>query len=307
MRGAFIEALLDLAQIDERVFLLTGDLGWTVVETFAARYPERFLNTGVAEQNMAGVAAGLAQAGFIPFVYSIATFSSMRCYEQIRNGAVLHHLPVRFVGIGGGFAYGHAGPTHYALEDLTITRTQPGLTVLVPADPPQTRSVLQATASWPGPIYLRIGKGGNAPIPGLNGRFAFGRPEEVRQGRELLFLACGGIVHEALIAADALREHGVSAAVAVMAHLPFAATDPLVELLSRFPHVVTLEEGYAAGGLGSLIAETIARHCLACRLRICGVVAPIACQTGGEKYLRGQYGLDARALAEAALACLTRQ
>src|SRR5258708_24957529 len=108
MRRAFLEGLAELAQTDERVFLLTGDLGWSVVEGFAARHPGRFLNVGVAEQNMAGVAAGLALAGFVPFVYSIATFTSMRCCEQVRNGAVLHRLPVRFVGIGGGYAYGHA-------------------------------------------------------------------------------------------------------------------------------------------------------------------------------------------------------
>ena len=125
MRKAFIQSLCDLAARDERVMLLTADLGWSVLEPFAERFPKRFLNVGVAEQNMLGIATGLARQGFVPFVYSIATFASMRCYEQFRNGPVLHGLPVRVVGTGGGFAYGHAGPTHHAIEDLSIARTLP--------------------------------------------------------------------------------------------------------------------------------------------------------------------------------------
>src|SRR5262249_60885545 len=127
-------------------------------EPFAAAYPTRFLNVGVAEQNMLGLATGLAREGFIPFVYSIATFATMRCCEQFRDGPVLHQLPVRVVGIGGGFAYGHAGPTHYALEDLTIAPTQPGVTVLAPAGKAQARPGVQAGAALPGPAYLRLDK-----------------------------------------------------------------------------------------------------------------------------------------------------
>jgi transketolase len=189
MRTGFIEALIELAADDDRVFLLTADLGWSVVEPFAERFPDRFLNVGVAEQNMLGVATGLAQTGYVPFVYSIATFSSMRCYEQIRNGPILHRLPVRVVGIGGGYAYGHAGPTHYALEDLCLARTQPGLTVAAPCDRRQAQAVIAATADLPGPAYLRIGKSACGDLPGLNGRFAWNRPEMVRPGSDVLLLA----------------------------------------------------------------------------------------------------------------------
>ena len=300
MRKAFVEALFELARADDRVFLVTGDLGWSVVEEFAAQKPKRFLNAGVAEANMAGLAAGLAHAGFVPFIYSIATFSSMRCYEQVRNGALLHHLPVRIVGIGGGYAYGHAGPTHYAVEDIAILRTQPGMTVLAPADPAQARSVVRATADLPGPAYLRIGKGGNPEVPGLGGRFALGRPEVVREGRDVLFLACGTVVHEALAAAGALEGEGVSAAVAVLAHVGFAASPALVELLRAFPAAVSVEDGSVAGGLGSLAAETIAQEGLPCRLAIAGIRSPFAAETGSEAYMRAAAGLDAPALAAAA-------
>ncbi|MGD0091426.1 MAG: transketolase C-terminal domain-containing protein [Planctomycetota bacterium] len=300
MRTAFMETLVELAEADERIFLLTADLGWTVVEKFAARFKDRFLNVGVAEANMAGIATGLAQADYVPFIYSIATFASMRCYEQVRNGPLLHGLPVRIVGTGGGYAYGHAGPTHYALEDLAIARTQPGMTVLVPADPQQTRNILRATLLLRGPAYLRVGKGGNPAVPGLNGRFSFGAPELVREGQGVLFIACGGIVHEALRAAEALEAEGLSAAVAVQAHLPGRPHPALAALLRKFRRVVSVEEGYAAGGLGSLVAETIAQEGLHSRLAICGVREPFSGVSGSESYMRAQAGLDAGSLAAAA-------
>jgi len=291
---------MDLAATDPRLFLLTGDLGWSVVEPFAAAYPDRFLNVGVAEANMAGIAAGLALTGYTPFIYSIATFTSMRCYEQVRNGAVVHRLPVRIIGIGGGFSYGHAGPSHHALEDLAICRTQPGLTVLVPADPQQTATAVRLAQSLPGPAYLRIGKGGNAPVPGLEGRLRLGRPETVREGTGVLFLTTGSIVHEALEACGVLEPRGVSPAVAVMAHLPFAPGPALVETLARFDVVVTVEEGFTAGGLGSLAAEAIARYGLRCRLCACGVNRNFISRSGSERWLRRRHGLDGGSLAEAA-------
>ena len=305
MRTALIRTLLELAEEDDRIFLLTGDLGWSVVEEFAKRHPDRFLNTGVAEANMAGIAMGLAQVGFMPFLYSIATFASMRCYEQVRNGALLHNLPVRVVGIGGGYAYGHAGPTHHALEDLALARTQPGMTVLVPADPAQTSNVVRATLDLPGPAYLRIGKGGNPDLPGLDARCAFGRPEVVRDGTDLLFLACGSVAHEALKAAELLDAKDVSAAVAVLAHLPFTAGGALVDLLRRFSLVLSVEEAYIAGGLGSLVAETIAQRGLACRLEMCGVRESFGPASGSEAYLRARCGLDAGSLERAARECVT--
>ncbi len=126
MRATFVRTLMELAEEDERIVLLTGDLGFTVVEPFAERFPGRFFNVGVAEQNMLGVATGLAEAGYVPFAYSIATFATLRSYEFVRNGPVLHRLPVRVVGVGGGLEYGMNGLTHYALEDIALMRAQPG-------------------------------------------------------------------------------------------------------------------------------------------------------------------------------------
>ena len=139
MRGTFVNTLCDIARQDERIVLLTGDLGFTVLEPFREAHPKRFYNVGVAEQNMVGLATGLAESGLIPFCYSIGTFASLRPFEFIRNGPVLHHLPVRIVGLGAGFEYGTAGTTHFSLEDIGVLRTQPGLDIIAPADFEQRR------------------------------------------------------------------------------------------------------------------------------------------------------------------------
>ena len=196
MRVDFINGLIELAERDRRVMLLTGDLGFTVLEPFAERFPDRFVNAGVAEQNMMGLATGLAEAGFHPFTYSIATFATMRPYEFIRNGPVLHRLPVRIVGVGGGFDYGHNGATHYALEDVGLMRMLPGLRVVVPADAAQAKASLQATADLCCPIYFRIGREG-APVPGLEGRFELDHLSRIGEGDDLAILVMGPLAHEA--------------------------------------------------------------------------------------------------------------
>ena len=223
MRASLVRTLVDLAAADSRVFLLTADLGWSVVEPFAAAYPTRFLNIGVAEANMAGVAAGLALVGYTPFIYSIATFTSMRCYEQVAQWSRASPAPRSGRRHRRWFSYGHAGPTHHALEDLAICRTQPGLTVLAPADPEQTVAAVRLTQTLPGPVYLRVGKGGDPAVPGLDGRLRLDCPEVVRDGTVVLLLATGSIIHEALQAARLLEGRGISTAAAVMAHLPFVA------------------------------------------------------------------------------------
>lgn len=307
MRSAFVDALCARAAVDERIFLLTADLGWSVLERFADAFPRRFLNVGVAEQNMLGIAAGLAREGYTPFVYSIATFSSMRGYEQFRNGAVLHRLPVRVLGMGGGFSYGHAGPTHHALEDLAIMRAQPGVAVVAPADSAQARQALEVVADLPGPAYLRIDKASCPDIAALAGRFTLDRPEPVRDGGDVLLLTTGSITHDVLEAADILQRRGIVAAVAVLAHLGFTASAALCRLLARYPRVVTVEEGTVAGGLGSLAAEAIADHGLGCRLSRLGVQASFIEETGSTSYLRARHGIDPPGVAAAVERGLARR
>ena len=298
MRRALIDALLDLAEIDSRVLLLTGDLGWSFIEPFIEAFPKRFLNVGVAEQNLVGVATGLALAGYIPFVYSIATFSSMRCYEQIRNGPILHQLPVRVLGIGGGFSYGHAGPTHYSLEDVAIMRTQPGMTVLCPADCNQVKLAIRETRTIPGPVYLRIGKRDGFEIPSLADQAGLDNLQIVVPGERVLIVACGEIVTEAIEAASILSSRGIAASVATLLKIPFSAPPELADQLRDFEIVVSVEEGYAVGGLGSLLAEAVAKYRLGLRLIVHGVQAGLSTYTGDQLHMRMKHELDAAAIAK---------
>ena len=303
MRGAFIQSLVALAERDPRIVLLTGDLGFTVVEDFAERFPDRFINVGVAEQNMLGVATGLAEAGFVPFAYSIATFATMRPYEFIRNGPLLHGLPVRVVGVGSGLDYGPNGITHYALEDVALMRAQPEMMVVVPADPDQARAAVVATADVRGPIYFRVGKGAQS-IPELGGRFSPGRADILREGRDIALIALGPAARIALDAADLLAPLGVEAAVAVVSSFNPSPTEDIAGLLDRVPMAITVEVHYVNGGLGSFVAEVIAEHGLDVRLLRSAVHEMPRARSGSQQYLLEHYGLTSRAVVDSALASL---
>jgi transketolase len=300
MRNAFSKRLCELAERDERVVLLTGDLGFTVLDDFAERYPDRFVNVGVAEQNMVGIATGLADAGFIPFAYSIATFASMRPYEFVRNGPLLHRLPVRIVGVGGGFDYGVNGITHYALEDVALMRAQPEMTVVVPADREQAAAALDGVWDHPGPVYLRLGKGGD-PIPGLGGRFELGTASTIGDGEDLAIVALGPSAADATEAAALLSDRGLQATVAVVSTLRAAPDEALAELLSAVPFALTVEAGYRSGGLGSAVAEIVADRGLDCRVARCGVDRMPHGISGSDGYLKGIFGLSPDQLAKTAV------
>ena len=297
MRSEFVESVVELAARDERVLLLTGDLGYTVLEPFAERFPDRFFNVGVAEQNMVGLSTGLAEAGFVPFVYSIATFASMRAYEFVRNGPLLHELPVRIVAVGGGLDYGYNGVTHYALEDIALMRAQPGMTVVAPADAAQARTALAETAGLPTPVYFRLGKG-ETPVAGLEGRFGLGRAHTVTEGDDVAIVALGTMAAPALEAAELLEARGIGATVVVVSSVSPPPLDDLAELLERVGLVVTVEAHYRNGGLGSLVAELVADRRLSCRLVRKAVEVVPRGLIGSPDYLYETLGLSAPQLAE---------
>lgn len=304
MRGAFANTLTELAGRDPRILLLTGDLGYMALEPFAEQFPERFFNVGVAEQNMVGLATGLAEAGFIPFVYSIVSFAVLRPYEFIRNGPIQHQLQVRIVGVGGGMEYGSNGLSHYGLEDVAVLRTQPGITILAPADHQQTRAALLASWDLPGPIYYRLGKDDKTTVAGLDGRFELGKLQRIGDGADLLLIAMGNIASEASAALQALAARGVACSLAIVAHVSPAPIDELVGLLAVFPAALAIESHYAVGGLGSLVAEVIAERNLRCRLVRCGVHSLPDGVTGSQRYLYQRHGLSTDGLVATALATL---
>ena len=305
MRAAFINTLIELAEIDSRIVLLTGDLGFTVLERYCEKFPDRFYNVGVAEQNMVGIATGLAESGFIPFVYSIATFASMRCYEFIRNGPVLHQFPVRIVGVGGGFEYGSAGATHHALEDIGLMRLQPGLTVLAPADHRQAAEALRKTWSLPGPVYYRIGKDDKATIRGLEGRFELGRTHIVRDGSDLLILTMGSIASEAVAAAEQLAVQGIQSTLAIVSTVNPAPLQDLAALLQRHSHALTVEAHFQSGGLGSMVSEVVAENGIPCLMHHCAVKTTFTSESGDHQYMLRLHGLSHEKIVEAAVQLIT--
>jgi transketolase len=305
VRRAFIRTLVDLATDDERILLLTGDLGYTVVEPFAERFPRRFFNVGVAEQNLVGLATGLAESGFLPFVYSIATFVVTRAYEFIRNGPLAHGLPVRIIGVGGGFEYSSAGFTHYGVDDVGLMRVQPGLTIIAPADHEQAAAALRATWRQDGPIYYRLGKDDVSTVPGLNGRFEPGRAQMLSEGKDLLVLAMGAVARQAEEAVTQLAARGVSVGLMIVDTVNPPPTEQLRQALASVPVAMTVEAHYLVGGLGSLVSEVVAEHGVRCRVARCGVGTVPAGRTGSEAYMSEQYGLSTEGLVASALRALS--
>lgn len=299
MRGAVLRTLTDLAAQDPRVVLLTGDLGFMVVEDFAEKFPDRFWNVGVAEQDMIGIATGLAEAGFLPFTYSIATFSALRPYEFVRNGPVHHGLPVRILAVGGGFEYGSAGPTHHCLEDLAVMRALPGLTIVAPADHQQAAAALDATWDHPGPVYFRLGKDDRSVVHGLDGRFGLGRAQTVRAGTDgVVIVAVGAIAREAVAAAVLLGDRGIDCGVTVVASVAPAPVEDLLAAFDGAHTIVTVEAHSIVGGLGSLVCEVVAEHRVPAGVVRCGVRSGSDGVSGSEAFLNARHGLSAERIAQ---------
>ena len=306
MRAAFFRTLTELGAESPEILLMTGDLGYMAIEPFAEAFPDRFFNVGVAEQNMIGMATGLAEAGYVPFAYSIAPFACLRPFEFLRNGPILHRHRVRVAGVGGGFEYGPAGPTHYGLEDVGVLRTQPGLTLVAPADHQQTRTALLRTWNESGPVYYRLGKDDRSVVPGLDGRFELGRAQVVREGGDLLLVAMGSVAGEVVRAADLLEGAGIHATVLIVASLNPAPEEDLAQAVSRVPVAVTVEAHFIVGGVGSLVSEVVAGRGLACRVLRCGVRRTPDGVTGSQDFLHRSHGLCADEIAATARGALAR-
>lgn len=303
MRAAFVETLTRLAHDDDRVVLLTGDLGFMALEPFADAHPGRFVNVGVAEQDMIGIATGLAESGFRPYCYSIAPFAALRPYEQIRNGPVAHRLPVTVVGVGAGFEYGSAGFTHHGIDDLGALRAQLGLTLVSPADARQTASALEVLHGLPGPAYLRIGKDDRTVVPGLDGRFALGRVETVRDG-EVPILALGAMGTVACGTAELLATQGIECSVHVVASVSPSPADDLRRLASGRGHLFTVEAHGVIGGLHSLVAESVASMVEHRSVHPLAVEQWTPGHTGSEPAMRARHGLLEQQIADRIIGAL---
>lgn len=304
MRDAFVRALTEVAGRDDRVVFLTGDLGFRLFDDFAARFPGRFWNVGVAEATMASVAAGLALEGKKPFVYSIVPFVTMRCFEQVRNDICYHEADVVLVGVGGGYAYGLNGPTHHGVEDIALMRALPNMKVVCPADPLEASAAVHALARERGPAYLRLGRAGEPRIHETPPDFRLGKALVLREGSDLALLSCGPIAAVGLEAAERLAGAGVSVRVVSMPTVKPLDTECVLEAAERFRAVATLEEHTTLGGFGSAVAEVLAEAGIRIPFRRFGTADRFCSLCGDQTTLRRANGLDAETLSTALLELL---
>ncbi|HLA71094.1 MAG TPA: transketolase C-terminal domain-containing protein [Steroidobacteraceae bacterium] len=309
MRNAFIAELQQLVATDPRIMLITADLGFGVFDQFAKDHPRQFLNAGVAEQNMTGLATGLAMEGRIVFTYSIANFPSLRCLEQIRNDAAYHDANVKVVSIGSGFSYGALGISHHATEDIAIVRALPGLTVVSPGDEWEVRQATRALISTPGTCYLRLDKSKAPPNHRPDDVFEIGKARVVRAGTDLTIAVTGGILEVALTAAAELaREHKIETRILSVHTAKPLDVAALAAAARETGGLLALEEHTVEGGLGGAIAESLLELGAIPRafMRV-GLRAGFSSAVGGQEYLRAVYGLDQRSVVASALKLLKRQ
>lgn len=304
-RKAFAETLIELAASDRRIVAVVNDsVGSSNLKEFRRRFPERLVNVGIAEQNMVGVGAGLANGGLIPFVCGASCFLTGRALEQVKVDLGYSRSNVKLCGMSSGVAYGELGPTHHSIEDLAWTRAIGNLTVIAPADPAETAAAVRAVAEHNGPVFLRLSR---MPVPAVHPadyRFEIGRAARLRTGDDVTLIAVGTMVCRALEAAALLERDGVRAAVLNMSTIWPLDRAAVTEAAGRGP-VVTIEEHTVTGGLGGAVAEVVVETRPA-RMRLLGVPGEFA-PTGSAEFLFEHYGLTPEGIRRAALTLMEAQ
>lgn len=292
MRDAFVRTLEKLCQSDGDIFLLTADLGFKLFDSFREKYPERFLNMGIAETNMIGVAAGLSLSGKKVYCYSMIPFLIMRCFEHIRIDICYHNLDVRLVGVGGGLVYGLEGVTHHATEDITIMRSLPNMTVVAPGDPYEVSACIEASASYKGPMYIRLGRSGEpqvySEIPNLEigkGIILFNK------GNDICLLATGTMLYKAKIASELLLKNGFGVTL-ISLHTIKPLDETLIkDCAKKYRSIFTIEEHSIIGGLGSAVGEILSEIRYHGPFKRIGLPDEFNHYVGRTEYLHQKYGL----------------
>lgn len=292
--------LAELADDDPRIVVGCADLTYvTRLQDFGVRHPERFLYYGISERNMLGAAAGLATTGLVPYVCTFACFSGILGYENIRTDMAYPNLPVRVLATHAGISMGFFGTSHHATEDLAALRAVAGLTVVSPADPVATAALIRGTVDLPGPVYFRIGRGREKPVYTSEDQLALDRPTVLREGRDILLVATGIMVQEALRAADKLAEDGIDTTVLDVHTVKPFPTDAIADHAARHTAVLTVEEHTVEGGLGTLTVEALAAAGVSTPVHKHGLRDEYAL-VGPPTHLYRYYGLDAGGIATVA-------
>ncbi len=298
MRDTFVRTLIEEAKKNKDIQLITGDLGFGVLKPYWEALPNQFINAGIAEQNMASVAAGMALEGKIVFTYSIGNFPTLRCLEQIRNDCAYHKANVKIVCVGGGFVYGSLGMSHHATEDIAVLRALPDVVVLCPGDLTEAEAATKAIAEYNGTCYLRLGRGGEKRIHNKIDNFQIGKAIPVKNGEKVAIFSTGAIFEEVSGAVELLKEQGVNPAVFTFPTVKPLDTDTILQTAQDFDLIVTVEEQNIIGGFGSAVAEVLAESNRKARLIRIGINDMYSTLVGDQKYLRHQFGLDAEGIAK---------
>lgn len=292
MRNHLINKITELAEEDKNIILITGDLGFGVLDSFQKKYPKRFINAGIAEQNMAAVAAGLALEGNTVFIYSIGNFPTLRCIEQIRNDICYHNANVKILAVGSGFAYGTLGMTHHATEDLAIMRALPNMKVFTPCDSISAEAVAQEICKINGPSYVRLERGGEPVIFNNKEHFTVGELKKLRSGDDIAVITIGTVVNEALKAADILQSQNKNISVYSVYSLKPIGKKQILKIAEKHKYIITVEEHQITGGLGSSISEIIAENNVDVKIIRLGLNDEFTSVVGNQEYLREIYRID---------------
>lgn len=298
-RDAFISSLENLAQKNHHIVAVCNDsVGSSKLAGFSTKFPTRLINVGIAEQNMVGVGAGLANGGKIPFVCAASCFLTGRALEQIKADVAYSNTNVKLVGISSGMAYGELGPTHHSIEDFAWMRVLPGLVIIAPADPIETSAAVEFAANHSGPVFLRLSRVGVPDIFQPGHKFTLSSADCVRNGSDLTIIANGTLTHRALAAADLLAQYGIEAQVLNMATVSPIDTNAIVNAAKNTGAILTCEEHSIHGGLGSAVAEVVVQHCPV-PMKILGVPGIFA-PTGSANFLLDEFGMSAEGIGQAA-------
>lgn len=304
MRTAFIKTLEKLAAIDNRIFLIVGDLGFGVTNSFSDNLPKQFLNSGIAEQNMTGIAAGMAMTGKTVVTYSIANFPTIRPYEQIRNDVCYHNANVKIVAVGGGFCYGALGPTHFATEDLAVMRVLPNITVLAPGDPWEASAATEAMINHNGPVYLRLGRAGEPFVHKGEVDFKIGKAIKIKEGRDVTIFAIGGMVYNSLKASEILEKKGISVRLISMGSLKPLDEECIINAAKNTKAIITVEEHSIIGGLGSAVAEVLCESGLNVPFKRLGIPSEFPERVGDQEWFIAKYKLTDEGIVNSILGLL---
>lgn len=309
MRNAFADEVTSLGASDQRLMLLSGDIGNKLFDKFKSVAPGRFVNCGIAEANMMGMAAGLALSGFRPIVYTITPFTTTRCFEQIRVDVCYHEAPVIIVGTGSGLSYAELGPTHHSCEDIAILRTLPGMTVVCPADAMEVRLALRAALRQDMPVYMRIGKKGEAAVHQSEPEFVLGRAITMREGTDVCLIGTGTMVATVFEAAERLAQSNISARVENFHTVKPLDEVRLLEIFKQYPLVAIVEEHGRIGGLAAAISEWAISLGQSSQPRVLtfGVPDQFPHTIGSQEYMRREFGLTADAIVQSALVACTEK